>query len=53
MKNEPGRFLYSAMQSSFTWSTGPVVGAFLTHLKDQEFLGRRCLKCGTVQFAAL
>jgi len=48
MKSEPGRFLYGAMQSPFTWSTGPVVGAFLTHLKDQEFLGRRCLKCGTV-----
>jgi len=36
------------MQSPFTWSTGPAVGTFLTHLKDREFLGRRCLKCGTV-----
>jgi hypothetical protein len=48
MQSGQGRFLYSGMQSPFTWSTGPVVGAFLTHLRDQEFLGRRCLKCGTV-----
>jgi len=48
MGNEQGRFLYGAMESPYTWSTGPVVGTFLTQLKYQEFLGRRCLKCETI-----